>query len=605
MQKTHGPFKPSKICLEEAWLDAIGGYSNRASPDIWENVIGFTPLDQWSPDTVFNVGGHGNIKKTTLAQYWMLNHVGYWKPFIERITLAYPDLKDDVVVYSAIAGMRTTYANRGRYEAAGDEVVVLDWLKSYKDKWLTNQDYKDALLNQAIEVDFLGLSEYLIEKGAAVQPALRFVTTKKAYDLLIKAGANPFVAGGDDKRDLAPELCEERRNNFGPNFAKPTVYEELVSRDDNAFASAKERETIINDMAKKRLKVKAGEAAAPEEERRQMLFDTIANAKKKKEVITAIRACMPDCWSWRDENDNGKTVILALAASGDLDNVKEALNKKFPEDAFSSVDSLGQNIFVYAGKASVNCVTWPYSYETLVACCDVVKPTVEGAFEVIKDRVFSPNNKGSSYDKFPRCPAQDKNSELLIVYKDGKVIQGENVKTELMSNFWQIPQKEFWKEAVSFSEKNPEFIEKMCTKLVENTSSWNRSDVEANDWSDAFKTLNKGEGLKEIGSWTKFACLLDIHNVSAKVRGYWSSELDKKNAEIDLAKVVEKWSGQGVAVKDVLTLMGKNKSSYSFVLKLGDKMVALAERKLLSDRAAKAMEQPKKPTTKDLFSGAL
>ena len=69
--------------------------------------------------------------------------------------------------------------------------------------------------------------------------------------------------------------------------------------------------------------------------------------------------------------------------------------------------------------------------------------------------------------------------------------------------------------------------------------------------------------------------------------------------------MVEKWSGQGVAVKDVLTLMGKNEASYSFVLKLGDKMVALAERKLLSDRAAKAMEQPKKPTTKDLFSGAL
>ena len=124
---------------------------------------------------------------------------------------------------------------------------------------------------------------------------------------------------------------------------------------------------------------------------------------------------------------------------------------------------------MYAGKRAANCVTWPYSYETLVACYAVAKPTVEGAFEVIKDRVFSPSNKRGSYDKFPRCPSQDKNSELLTFYKDGEVVENADVKNELMSNFWQIPQKEFWKEAVSFSEKNPKLEVTGLRSLIRKT----------------------------------------------------------------------------------------------------------------------------------------
>lgn len=605
MQKTYSPFKPANVCLEEAWFNAIGSYSNRASPDTWENVIGFTPLDQWSPDTVFAQNGHRNIQNTSLAQYWMRNHVGYWKPFIERIIQAYPDLKEEVVVYAAIDGMRTNYANRGRYEAAGDEGIVSLWLKSYEEKWVENQDHKDALLNQAIEIDFLELSEYLIKKGANVQPALRFVTTKKAYDLLVKAGANPFVAAGEDKRDLAPELCEERRSNFGPDFIKDTIYEELVARDDNAYASAKERETIINDMAKKRLKVKGGESAVPEEERIQMLFDTIANAKKKKEVITAVRACIPDCWKWRNEADNGKTVLLALAESGELENVRDALNKKFPTESLSDVDNNGQNIFVYAARNSANCVNWPYSYETLIDCLKVAKPSATGAFAAIEDRVFGESKKkGSSYEKFPSCPVQEQGGKGLKLYKDGELINSPEVRQEMMSNFWQIPEDVFWKQAMVTLEKSPSLVNKMCENLIENTSGWNYSDVEVKIWSESFVSLLKEKSLEDVGGWNKFACLLDIHKVSSRVRGYWASEVDKKNAETDLTKVVENWSSKGVEVKDVFKMLDKNKSAFSFVLKLGDKMISLAERKLLSDRAAKAMATPK-PTTKDLFSGAL
>lgn len=601
MQQVQKPFKENNTGLEEAWYRAIGGGTQ--IPGVWEDVVKFTPLNQWSPDTVFTTNGYGQTNQTTLAQYWMRNHNGAWKSFLENISKGFRDLKDSIVVFAAIEGMHTTYANRGRYEAAGSEEVVKNWLVSYEDKWVEKQDFKDALLNQAIEVDFLDLSDYLIEKGANPQSALRFVTTKKAYDLLLKAKADPFIKSDIDARDYAVELTTQRRNIFEQTYAKDTVYEELVSRADNAYASAKERESIINDMAKRRLKVKTGENAVPLDERREMLFDTIKNAKKKKEVITAVKACMPECWDWADIRNNGETVIHALTENGQLDTIIEAVRAKFPEEKLGAVDQNGQNIFFYAGKKSKEMTNWPYDSSTLETIFKYTKPQIQDALKLIEIK------SEEESEEFPSCPARDSESAPMNFFDENGCFLGVDSskaagKIKILSNFWQIPAEDFWKAASQYNVEHKGFIENLAAKLVKSASGWKQYDHEAKSWQDAM-SLSEGffEDKALSGDWKNFACLLDIHNASIRVRGYWVNDDEKKKVENKVSDYIESWVEKGADVRRVFDLMKTNDSSYRFINGLSDRLVAVAERKMLKDRAEKTISSKQK--NKDLFSGAL
>lgn len=334
--------------LESLLADRI---ENTSSAKEWESILSFLPAESWRPDTEFSSGGHhhGARKSSSLVELWMsyhcMQHVkSEWKDFLEKIAVDFPDLSMASVYRGFCEGLAKNYQGRGRFEAAGSEELLRMWLSHQKNKI---KDKLDPLLCASVELELEGLTDDLIKEGANPQKAIQYVRNRNMYNQLVKAGASTFEKVNTDPREEEPLFCAYKQTTQ-PKKMDETVYAFLLSKANHEFSSAADRDSIVADMSRQRLKkTKAGQALS-DEERQIILTAVILKGSKTKEVIDAVKKCLPEANDWLFEDEVYGNVNLPLFLSlkrNDFQTVMNEVSHRLKEDWFLDRTNDGTSAF--------------------------------------------------------------------------------------------------------------------------------------------------------------------------------------------------------------------------------------------------------------------
>ena len=155
--------------IENAWYETL---KKEERATVWEDIVGRTPSEQWSPDRkiVQNVYNQ-KTTETTLAEVWMSlhRHNTQWEGFMDRVISVFPGLMPEVVVKAAVAGMGKVSSEKDRYKAFGSEELIKNWLERYKEAWVDNQEHRNRLLTHAVNAGFGEITTLLLACGANPQ----------------------------------------------------------------------------------------------------------------------------------------------------------------------------------------------------------------------------------------------------------------------------------------------------------------------------------------------------------------------------------------------------------------------------------------------------
>jgi hypothetical protein len=410
--------------LEGLWLHTVGSTTYVNKPETWESVIAVeeeTDLNRWRPDRTVIISKHGGQAETTLFKHWLSSHLGNgkyeglkWGNLLEKVIEQYPD-SDAKACYQALcAGLGASYTTRGRYEAAGEEHVVLLWFKKIQHMPEVNV-HLDALLVQAIQLNLLVFSEALIEAGAQAQAALGFVRTKEAYQLLKSRGASSFQAMTEDAREL-DEWFEQPSESLITRHGmkrdkKGSVYEYLVARPDVEYNSSIDRDSILNDMARERLKKpKAGTVSdIGDDERQKILASTIEKSTKWKEAAGAISKCLPEAFNWRFQHQElgevGLFQKIMIEKPTFLSLIKEDLAKKIEKaqyDLWAEKTSSGVSAFEVYMQFAGHMVNIADSDK--VAAHTHVEMNAKRLWDNIEQMVARPASSKPGHERTFACP---------------------------------------------------------------------------------------------------------------------------------------------------------------------------------------------------------
>jgi hypothetical protein len=319
----------------------------------WESILSFLPEKSWRPDTEFVRGGYNSgqtvQKHSSLIELWMSYHCkqdakSVWRSFLEKIAVDFPDLSVSSVYRGFCEGLAKSYQSRGRFEAAGSEDLLRMWLSYQKDKI---EDKLDPLLCASVELELEGLTEDLIKEGANPQKAIQYVRSRGMYNQLVKAGASTFEKVNVDPREEEPLFCAYQQTSQ-PKKMDETVYAFLLSKSNNEFSSSADRDSIVADMSRQRLKkTKAGQALS-DEERHVILTDVILKGSKTKEVVDAVKKCLPEANEWLFEHEVYGKVSLPLFLSlkrSDSQTVMTEVSHRLKEDWFLEKTEDGTSAF--------------------------------------------------------------------------------------------------------------------------------------------------------------------------------------------------------------------------------------------------------------------
>ena len=579
----------SNLSIEDAWVQATANMNTYQAHELWEALVSHTPTEQWRPDSQIqgqNARNHG-VKEESLAELWLAQHTrtanpDSWLGFLSRVATTYPDLKSDVVIRATWQGLASSYARAGRYEPAGSEKVLCEWLKAYPSAWNAREDVKNALLVQAVELNLPVLSQDLIDAGASPQTALRFVRSKEMYDLMIKSGASTFEASNPDPRTGNPVYEDKRKFEY---TRKETVYESLLAREDKTFVSAQDREKIVGDMTRQRLKQsKSKPSAFSDSERSEMLFKTIAEAKKFKEVLSAIKACLPQAWGWKGEDANGGEInlLMAVAQRRDLDGLVDALGDKIPEASWAEKDSNGQTLLTRVMSCSSDGVSRPVNADVFAKIKAAHPPTAAQAIESISNLAL----KGSKVS----CPI----GELLPENTDQSAAEGINV--------WRLSREDFWKavddHAASQGAHWVKCLAKSLTKITRYGYGSDRNSSER--WQDVL-TSEKGQKkfFESRPEWATVALVTELNHARTKIASHWNKKPEHNVEPLRLAEAaLVRWAPLGADID--LALPNLPTGEADAISENRQLLIAAAERAMLTERTKKTIQRQTKHVQGDL-----
>jgi hypothetical protein len=583
---------PSHIPIEDAWVDATTNINTYDAPSLWETLIFHTPVEQWRPDRPLsnktsqrNIRGHVGV--STLAELWMLQHTNSanhktWSGFLSRVAKTYPDLDAGVVLRAVWFGFSASYARAGRYEHAGSEDVLRDWLKAFPEAWKDQAKEKDALLAQAVELNLAEMSRDLLSAGADPQKSLRFVRSKELYDMLVKAGASTFERATDDPRNI-DKLYESQRKVEG--IKKDTVYESLLAREDKTFVSAQDREKIVGDMTRQRLKQSKGKPSAfSDDERASMLFKTIAEAKKVKEVLSGLKACLPQAWEWTDKQSSGVkiNVLMALAQRRHLDAVYDQLGDRIPDSAWSQKDSQGKTLLEYAMHSSDG----------------VSRPVTEAVWGKLK--AGCPPNPDQAIRTLANAACtQGANTVGCPVWQHGVLTEEQMVQAERL-NVWKLTPQEFWK-AVDHHKKNEgnKWVVQLAKKLTQVSRYGYGADRSDNENWFNFLTDKKAKTLfKDRPEWATVALVTELNMAKLKINNAWGAKGPANALALRLAEAaIVKWAPLGADVELALPFA---RTGTDIISDNRSALIAAAERAMLTARTQKTIQATPPSTQRDL-----
>jgi hypothetical protein len=500
--------------IENAWYETL---KKEECATVWEDIVGRTPSEQWSPDRkiVQNVYNQ-KTTETTLAEVWMSlhRHNTQWEGFMDRVISVFPGLMPEVVVKAAVAGMGKVSSEKDRYKAFGSEELIKNWLERYKEAWVDNQEHRNRLLTHAVNAGFGEITTLLLACGANPQKALYATINKKSFDVLVAAGADPTLPLDGTEENLfqgwrSNKVLEEAISS------NSTVMSFLSSRADQTFEAAKDRDAIIGWLNRAMLKTakKNENSASDEEKRAEMLEGLIKNARKTKEVVKAVKSCLPAAWDWKFEG--GKSLLMLLSADrANFDATVKELKDKIPEQSWRMVDDQGLPVSAYVM---------------------VMQNGLDEAGGAVVSEAIVKNEVSASVI----CDAMLKSLEERLNSSDVFRYPG----VELLS-IVDIKEADIW-----------------------NTLKDNKYDVIPKSWmgkelSRMSFTISEGVWLKALSSmpadkaiyvsnpgWGSFACYLDISKTTSNAN-IWS---DKKEDVLEkIKRVCEKWSLKGVDITDTI-----------------------------------------------------
>ena len=516
--------------LERAWFMAFG--SGPKNVDVWEAIVGRVQIDQWSPGTKFSLTDETNSVQSTLAEIWMGNHDSSWAGFMERVSLAFPVLDITTVVNSAIRGMRKNYVSSGRFEVAGDEGVVMNWLKAYEPIWSADALSRDRLLCFAIDISFLDVADLAIKCGANPQSAMPLVKNKKSFELLRGAGADPFLKLGKESLELF----------FGPESGKwpqvnklveagATVYEYFVASDVSAFDSTKERETVLNLLARERLKASKSGFLLPEEERKKILEGVIKNARKKQDILVPLKACLPAAWDWQL---NGKSVLMLLSDTRYFYDVYYELREKMTDASFLKRDSCGNSFFEYVVKTHRGVLS--YSSDILDRMKALTPIDESAAWNCVKEMA---DGKSINWDHCLSCPAYGENNKFF------------------MSGF---DTKKFWELAIEDAETKGETS--VIQVYLKDILSRDGLPSVMNSWGYAIRDWFEEDGVDVRPArlmYGKMGCILSLRSL---VNGFHDLEMVNKQTVVD---EIDFWAKRGVDVVSAIGFLKFNSGAFAIL----------------------------------------
>ena len=532
-QPMHSVFEnKTKNSLEKSWFFAFGGGVSglgNGSADDWEAVVGRTPIDQWRPDSKFSVeDNYGRVTmdtECTLAEAWLKKHNSSWTGFIKRVQEAFPVLDKLVVVKAAISGMGKENSNRGRFEARGSELVVLGWLKAYESLWSGDVELRNSILRYAIDVDFLDVAALAIKCGANSQMALYLVKSRASFDLLKDNGADPFLKLNEEVPNFSVERGYKYKDIFDKSLKnEATVHEYLMARDELSFVATKDRESILNFLSRSKLKVSKG-GIASDDERKNILFGVIVNARKKQDIIVALKACIPDAWAWKFSN--GSTLLMMLSDSSHFNDVCREFGEKIPDVALAQRGRDDISLLEYILKRRRG--SWLGDASLFDRMKSLTPMDAQRVWGLIEDRAKKKIENMNAH--FFECPLFNKQKRRLslnispsefweLAKENAKVCGDDSVLSVLM-------------KSVSESSKPLEF-----------SSSWENS---IREWFDGDQNDNSKEKL----SWGVLGCAISLKSILMGNKYFDERSLMFKNFEAEISY----WVAAGVDVLMALDML--------------------------------------------------
>lgn len=527
MPKTNHFQKNSSISLEQMWYEIM---TEEDSAEVWENVLARSDVDDWRPDNTFT-NSYG--EELTLVEFWMksLSRTSYdtsfpgWQPFFHKLKENYPHLSADVVNRAAISGV-------GPSGGLNDNLII-DWLNLYPYAWKDNQSAKNAILCEAIESDALILSKFLIDHGAEPQIALRFVPSVVSFNFLKGYSADPSFSPGRDPREIFfPHL---KRDTSFDIHGKKTIFECLSGRDSASFKTPEARQQILHSIIQNNLK--NGKTIENTDNRRDILNGAIKNSKTSKELISAVRASLPESLDWLFTDDDGATgsLMMIIAKSGFMKSALREFGHKIPENMLSERDSLGRTILEVA-LCSKNILfpgQWLDGEELFLKLSNLTPLSAKEAVRVTK------YSKQSNNNELPR--------PICLI---------PSPTDRWHTDFHNIHSSEFLNECLALpSIDNKEMISELSKRLFRNS---NTSDTTSAclAWANVFRA-NKTHPILKNEEWANFAVTTEM--VSKKIQYPFQESDNEYNI---IRTILDYWTHYGVNVRKALQKIPQDQESH-------------------------------------------
>ena len=570
------PIKTTQT-VEQAWYHTHDA-SEAIKPEYWERLIATRPLGTWRPDTPVN-SNESKEKETSLVELWMRkaresNDHDQWLLFFENLIETFPDLNKEAVKKTLWIGLKRDAAFRKTRTNTPYENILKKWVSAFHETW--EQDLKDALLNQSVELNLLNLTKDLIKLGGNASQGLRFIRTKDMYELLIRQGADPAQKTVEDKRlemkDYTP--VDGLKKDWSP--IKETIAESLISKNEDCFLTRADQKKTIKNLLSGSWPISEDQ----ENSRSKMLFQTIESSREE-EIFSAIRSNLPHVWQWKSQPTTRKpamNVLHALVFAGKI-HVLEALFKKYgqkiPEACFSEKDSKGASLLERIIKENgINGVGVLFFNEKMLSKIIQTNPPIPE--QTIKMMV---EFGGGKEKQAKTAVTQVRNQSMTGCPINDLTIQKEYKEITVISGYQKLTgcsEEDFWAAEESYSNKKGRaWVEEIAESLWRSTIT--KVNIQTiKEWCEVLNKKPK-EFFSNRPEWATVAMVTEYANHAGSDQFFGAVCKDPLVAK----RVLVKWLPCGAKSSRLMSLFG------------GDELqiMAVVERELLGKPFKKSSNQ--------------